>query len=71
MEANTLNIKNNCVLKPTLQELKIIYYEGKHFMNCKWLSMKVSTLNIKNDCVWRPVFCEVKIIVYESQHSKH
>ena len=33
MKADTLNVKNDLVWRPTHQELKVIEYEGQHFKN--------------------------------------
>ena len=65
MKTNTLNIKNYWVWRPTLKELKVIEYEGQHFQNYKWLSMKANSSWTKNNCVWMPTFHELKVNVYE------
>ena len=67
MKANTLNIKNDLVWRPTHQELKVIEYEGQHFMNLKLLSMKATISRMKNFWVWKTT---LKIIEYEGQHSR-
>ena len=68
MKASISWIKNNCVWKPTHNDLKIIEYDRQDFRNYKLLSMKGNNSRIKS--VWRPTFHELEIIVYESKHFR-